>query len=127
MPSSFYFANEIANTYFKGNTATVPTTLYIALFLGTIARDGTGAEISAPSYSRKEIKLTAPTNGIVNNEEAVVFDQAQEEWGVITNYGVFDSATGGNLIFSDSLLFNDSVSSGETLTIPALQLQLSIV
>ena len=127
MPSSFYFANEIANTYFKGNTPTVPTTLYIGLFLSPITRSGAGTEVSASSYTRKEIKLTAPTNGIVNNEEAVVFDQAQEEWGVITNYGVFDSDVGGNLIFSDSLLFNNSVSAGETVTIPALQLQLSIV
>lgn len=127
MSSSFYFANEIANAYFRQETPTIPSTLYIGLFLSVLSREGTGTEISAPSYSRKEITLTAPVNGIVNNENAITFDEAQEDWGVVTNYGVFDSITGGNLIFSDSLLFNDSVSSGETVTIPELQLQLSIV
>ena len=121
MPSSYDLANKTINNYLVSGTC------YIGLFINEVQRDASGSEVNAPSYSRKVIIFNGPSNGITINSADVFFDQAQEDWGIISYYGVFDAATGGNLLFYDTLLFNETVKAGETLRIPAGQLQLSVI
>lgn len=121
MPSSYNLANDIVNNYLKTSVC------YVALFLNETQRDGSGTEINAPSYARKTIVFGTPSNGIVTNKLDVVFDQAQEDWGITTFYGIYDAPTGGNLFFYDRLLFGETIKAGETLRIPAEQLQLSVI
>ena len=121
MPSSFYLADNIINTKIKNN----PT--YIALFKSNPNRDNSGIEINATSYKRVAITFGSPSNGIVRNDVSVSFPQATENWGVASHYGIYDSLTGGNLLFSDRFYYDDDIITGRIVTIPALQLQLQVI
>ena len=121
MPSSFFLAEDIINTKIKNS----PT--YIALFKSKPNRDNSGIEIDATSYERVAITFGTPSNGIVRNDVSVSFPQAMENWGVASYYGIYDSSTGGNLLFSDRFYYDDDIITGRIVTIPALQLQLQVV
>lgn len=121
MPSSFFLADDIINTKIKNS----PT--YIALFKSNPNRDNSGIEIDATSYERVAITFGTPSNGIVRNDVSVSFPQAMENWGVASYYGIYDSSTGGNLLFSDRFYYDDDIITGRIVTIPALQLQLQVV
>jgi hypothetical protein len=121
MPSSFFLADDIINTKIKNS----PT--YIALFKSNPNRDNSGIEIDATSYERVAITFGTPSNGIVRNDVSVSFPQAMENWGVASYYGIYDSLTGGNLLFSDRFYYDDDIITGRIVTIPALQLQLQVV
>ena len=121
MPSSFFLADDIINTKIKNR----PT--YIALFKSNPNRDNSGIEIDATSYERVAITFGTPSNGIVRNDVSVSFPQAMENWGVASYYGIYDSSTGGNLLFSDRFYYDDDIITGRIVTIPALQLQLQVV
>ena len=121
MPSSFFLADDIINTKIKSS----PT--YIALFKSNPNRDNSGIEIDATSYERVAITFGTPSNGIVRNDVSVSFPQAMENWGVASYYGIYDSSTGGNLLFSDRFYYDDDIITGRIVTIPALQLQLQVV
>ena len=121
MPSSFFLADDIINTKIKNR----PT--YIALFKSNPNRDNSGIEIDATSYERVAITFGTPSSGIVRNDVSVSFPQAMENWGVASYYGIYDSSTGGNLLFSDRFYYDDDIITGRIVTIPALQLQLQVV
>ena len=121
MPSSFFLADDIINTKIRSN----PT--YIALFKSNPNRDNSGIEINATSYERVAITFGTPSNGIVRNDVSVSFPQAMENWGVASYYGIYDSSTGGNLLFSDRFYYDDDIITGRIVTVPALQLQLQVV
>ena len=121
MPSSFFLADDIINTKIKNS----PT--YIALFKSNPNRDNSGIEIDATSYERVAITFGTSSNGIVRNDVSVSFPQAMENWGVASYYGIYDSSTGGNLLFSDRFYYDDDIITGRIVTIPALQLQLQVI
>ena len=98
--------NQIAGREF-GRANQPPVNYFIGLLLQTPNPDGTGINevpTAGTGYVRQVLPnnqsaLTAPNNGQVTNVAAVQFPAATASWGSITDVGIFDSLTGGNLLY----------------------------
>jgi hypothetical protein len=102
---SIYLKNKVLTD----NLRTTP--VYVALF-------NNGAEVAQPSYTRQTITFIAPTDGQTSNSADILFPIAGENWGDITHIGIFDSLTGGNLLFKSPAEFVKTIDVSSQYKIP---------
>lgn len=122
---SDYLENAIINHIFRGTTFTAPTTLYIALYTAAPTDAGGGTEVTGGSYARVAVTCntsnwaaTSGTNGLTSNSNAITFPTATANWGNVVAIGIFDAASGGNLLIwlTQSSI---AVNSGQTASFAA--------
>ena len=75
-------------------------------------------EISTASYKRQSVTFTAPSEGQTSNNTDIFFPIAEENWGSITHIGIFDSVTGGNLLFKAPAEFVKTIDISSQYKIP---------
>lgn len=123
------FTENAALNHIVGNTVYTPAaTLYIGLSTADPLDTAAGlAEPSVGSYVRQPISFNAAAARAVVQSNVVNFPTASADWGLITHYGIFTAAEGGNLLASGSLGTPRNVSSGKTLSIASGQVQISIL
>ncbi|MEL3956931.1 hypothetical protein NST17_06935 [Caldifermentibacillus hisashii] len=102
---SVYLKNKVLTD----NLRTTP--VYVALFNNDV-------EVAQPSYARQAIKFVLPTDGQTSNNADVFFPIATESWGEITHIGIFDSLTGGNLLFKSPAEFVKTIDVSSQYKIP---------
>lgn len=100
-----YLKNKVLNDNLRA------IQVYAALF-----NDDT--EINKPSYARQPITFVEPDNGQTSNSTDILFPIATESWGDITHVGIFDSATGGNLLFKSPAEFVKTIDISSQYKIP---------
>jgi hypothetical protein len=112
-------------------SATVPmgldaTNVWVGLFTATPSDTGGGTEVSGGSYARVAVARTgggwnAATGTLATsaNTAVVTFATATAPWGTVTQFGIFDAATGGNLIYWGDLTTPKTISSGDTASFAA--------
>jgi hypothetical protein len=109
-----------------GKTSWTMPTAYIALFTTNPAEDGTGGtEVSGGSYARftsSGATWGAASGGTISNAVDILFTGATASWGTIVGYGIYDAATGGNLIWLNTLTASKAIGSGDTARFTAGQL-----
>ena len=107
MTTNFQIA-RIANHLFglaAGNTP--PNGYFVGLLLSIPNPDGTNInEVTSvlSGYARQllpnnKTNLTIANNGRVSNVSQVTFPTATSPWGTIMAVGIFDSSSGGNLLY----------------------------
>ena len=107
MYATNYFETKILNLA-RSVSLTAPAKLYLGLFLNNPEDTGGGTEISYSGYSRKEIKFDAPISlgnaGLeIRNSELITFAQCNANIGNVGYIGIFDAATGGNMLLFGQL------------------------
>lgn len=124
-----YLENKILDHTLGTTTYTFVAQLYIGLFTtsGTPPSDtGPGtSEVSAGNYARKTIDFNAASAGSATNSTAPTWT-ANALYGEIGYIGLFDASTAGNLLWWAPLNANRTVDNGDTLTIDAGNLTVSI-
>ena len=109
MSKSNYWEAMILNATFRAGTFVPPPNLYIGLFTTSISDAGLGTEVSGNAYARAQLNpgsgnWKAPTAaGDTSNLVAIEFNEPTGAWGTITHFGIFDSLTGGNLLYHTAL------------------------
>ena len=110
MPASEYLEGQILGHLFRAATWAKPTVLWVGLLLATPEDSGGLVEVSAPEYLRiqrdpSEANWLVSASGEISNAEAIAFAEPDPEgldWSTTLNpvkaLGLFDAATGGNLI-----------------------------
>lgn len=105
------------------NTSLRSGTYYLALFLTDPTAAATGTEASGGGYARKIITLGAPS--LVSGRQQVT-NTAEVDYGVITAdigtvsyWGIFDSQSGGNLLWFGSFARGKNVLNGDAITVEA--------
>ena len=124
--TSNYLFQKQMDFLLKGTAYQAPTTLYLALFTnGSPSLDGTGgtevAINASTNYARVPIAQgssawSAPSgvNLEYSNLQEIVFNvPGTASWGTITSVGLYDSPTGGNLMWVGNIGTSKSVSSGD--------------
>jgi hypothetical protein len=116
---SNYLENAILNHVLGGQTYTPPATVYVALFTVAPGEAGGGTEVSGGGYSRVAVannttNWPTTTSGQKSNANAITFPQATANWGTIVAWGLFDAATGGNLLYYGDVSPSRAVNSGDT-------------
>jgi hypothetical protein len=104
---SDYLENALVNHTLRNSSLTSPTAVYVSLHTANPTDAGNGAEVSTvdTGYSRATVTTTggtafvAPTDGVTSNASAVNFASPSASWGLVTHFGIWDAASGGNMLF----------------------------
>jgi hypothetical protein len=119
------------------NTAyTAPATVYVGLFTAAPGETGGGTEVSGGAYARQAgaFTVTAGNPSEAVTSAAIEFPAASASWGTVTYAGVFDAATGGNLLcfaeLTDPATFTTAlpktITTGDVLRINAGNLKVRL-
>lgn len=128
MGISNYGAQQILQHILKIAAMTVPTHIYIAASTADPTRTGSGlAEPVGNAYARVQMDNWTWNGGALRAEDASIiqFPTATGSWGTITYVAIYDAASGGNLLFSAALQSAKTINSGDTLSFPIGNFQLS--
>lgn len=139
---SNYLQNKLIDRLFRGQTYTFPTTLYVGLFTNTPTAAG-GTEITGGSYTRSavianlvnwsgtqasgSVLTSSGTTGTTSNNGNIYFLAPTANWGTVAYFGIFDSASGGNLLFYGPLNLSRTIQTGDLVTFPAASLVVQMV
>jgi hypothetical protein len=119
MPDLADYAESLSARFLvTDETATRPTTWYLALYSTAPSDAGGGVEISAGGYSRQEVAFTEGETGTATNDADLTFT-ASEAWGGIAGVGLFDASTSGNLLLWKALDPTVNIADGQSLIIRA--------
>ena len=105
------------------NTSLRSGTYNLAHFLTDPTASGTGTEASGGGYARKVISFDAPSlvagKQQVKNTDAVDYGVITADIGTVSYWGIFDSQTGGNLLWFGSFARGKNVLNGDAITVNA--------
>lgn len=132
---SDFLENKLIDQIFRGQSAPTTTTLYVGLFTAAPSDTGGGTEVSGGSYARASVAsslanwagtqsagstvASSGTGGSTSNNGSITFATPGATWGTVTHFGIFDAASGGNLLFHGALTTSKTINSGDTVTFPA--------
>ena len=127
--SSNYFQNHTLDWFFRAQTFTPPSTIYIALATTNGTAAACGTEVSGGSYARVAVtsslanwagtqgsgttSASTGTSGQTSNNATITFPAPTATWGTITSFCAYDSASSGNLLFQAALTTSKTVNSGD--------------
>jgi len=126
--ASDYLENKIIDHLFRTATFAKPAGLYIALFTSSPADAGGGTEVAGGSYARVNLApldtnwkatqggtsgASSGSGGQTANAVTITFASPTANWGTVTHFGIFDAASGGNLLIWDALTVPRIVNSGD--------------
>lgn len=127
---SDYLENKLIDHCFRGQTFTVPATLYFALLTAAPSDSGGGTEVSGGSYARVAVTASlanfagsqsagsttasSGTGGVTSNNGAITFSPAPTaNWGTCTHWAIYDASSAGNLLFHGALTASKTVNNGD--------------
>lgn len=125
---SDWLENAILNQILR-NVAYAPLSpdIYAALFTTPTDDGGGGTEVGAGlGYTRQLVAtFDPPVSGASANSVSASFGPATAVWGVVTHFAVFDSLTGGNMLFHGPLTVPKTVNIGDNFVFPAGNISIS--
>lgn len=126
MSFSNTFETHVLQYVFTAGSVTRPTAWYVGLFTADPTDTGSGAtEITGNNYSRVSATFTVSGNAATTSA-AVEFSAATGSWGTISHIGIFDAASGGNLIAHSSLTASKAIASGDVFRIPTGDIDITL-
>jgi len=116
---SNYLETKILDYVLRDTADWAPATVYLALHTADPAEDGSGAEVSGGSYARQACAFDAThaTGGNTANTSAESFTGMPA--CTVTHIGIWDHASAGNLLFYTDVTANKTVTSGDTISVAA--------
>lgn len=105
-------------------------TKYLALFINDPGADGTGTEVSGTGYNRMPINFGTPS--VVNgkqttaNSSDINFGTAGSAWGTISYWAIYDSASGGEMLWYGAFNRAKTVEINDGVVVSAGQLTASL-
>lgn len=122
MPKSYYLDNLFVNAALRNVAFVPPPIVFLALYTAAPGPGGGGTELAGGGYGRQPIVFAPPSNGSSSNVSDIVFPVALTDWGTITSYGIFDAASGGNLLYFANLSAPRTILTNDQVKLPAGQL-----
>lgn len=126
---SDYLENKIIDHILRGTPYTAPSgNVCIGLFTTTPVDAGGGTEVSGNNYIRANVAaslsgwtgtqggsgaVSSGSSGFANNAAPIIFPAPTGNWGVIQGFGMYDSFTGGNLLFYGALSIPKTINNGD--------------
>ena len=125
MSFSNTFETTVLTWAFSTSSATRPTAWHLALYTAAPDDTGGGTEVSGSAYARQGVTFTISGN-TASNTSALEFPTATGSYGTVTHVGVFDAASGGNLIAYAALTTSKAIDTGDVLRVPAGDLDITL-
>lgn len=124
-----YFENKLIDQIFRGQAYTFPSTLYVGLLTAAPSDSAAGTEVTGGSYARVGVAgslanwsgtqaaasttASSGTGGTTSNNIALTFPAPTANWGVVTHFGIYDAASGGNLLIYGTLTASKTINNGD--------------
>lgn len=130
-----YLEDKVIGHLFGGTAYNAPTTWYVGLQTASPSDSAGGTEVSGGAYARQSVAWTVTSGGIAqaSNTAALTFPAATTDWGTVTHAGVYDAASGGNLVAYEQLTKTDfttanpkTVNTGDIFKIDAGNLKVQL-
>lgn len=127
-----YLENRALDHFFGGAISTAPVTLYVGLSTTTIT--DAGGNITEPSgngYARVAVTNNSTnfpnaSGGTKSNGTAINFPAASGAWGNCTDFFLSDASSGGNIYAVGVLDVAKNVTSGDTVSFPIGDLDITL-
>lgn len=128
---SDYLENKLIDYIFRGQAMPANPVIYIGLLTAAPSDAGGGTEVTGESYARVKAAAGAAqaltdwkstqndnlastgSSGQTKNSAAIVFPEPTADWGRVTDFGVYDAPTGGNLLYFTSLAIPKTINNGD--------------
>jgi hypothetical protein len=115
---SDYAAHKLLDLTLGAAAFTSPVTGYNSLHTATLNGAGSGTEVSGNSYARKSTTLNttnfpAAASGAIALAVRQTFAAASGSWGTVTDGGLWDASSAGNLLIYDVLATSQAIVSGD--------------
>jgi len=116
---SNYLENKVLDYVLRDQADWAPAAVYLALHTADPTDAGSGAEVSGGSYARQAITFNAAhaTAGTITNSSAETFSSMPV--ATVTHIGIWDAASSGNLLFHGAVTASKTVASGDSITVAA--------
>ena len=124
--ASNYLKTAIVDGVLRGTTYAAPTTVYLALYSDTQTDADGGTELTGNGYARLAIAFDADTAGVTQNTSQLIYTASGGNWLQAQTWGIRDALTGGNLLIHAALETPETLSDGNTLTLAAGELDITI-
>lgn len=117
MPASNYVNTNSLLAWLQGQLSiSLPSGVYVALYLTNPTVANTGTECSGNGYSRVYAQFGQPTASgssmVSSNTNTIQFPTATGSWGTPTYFALFDAQTNGNLLYFAALPTSFAITSG---------------
>lgn len=114
---SNYSEKLLLDWLLTGEAVSRPTSWFVGLFTSTPSDSGGGTEVSTGAYVRQALTVGPATSGVgtSSNTNTVSFTASGASYGVVTHVGIFDSVSGGNLLWHGPILVSKEVLDGDGL------------
>lgn len=119
---SNYLENELLDHVLRNSAYTPVATVYLTLFNGSPTDSGTGG--TEVAVTRQAAAFGAASGGAVSNSSNISFTSMPA--GDVTHVAIYDASSGGNLLFHGSLSSPVTTASGDTFTIEANDLDITL-
>lgn len=126
---SNYTEGNIIETTLRGAAFPVPAAVYVALFTADPTDANTTANevrlVEWPSYLRKDAAdggsissgWTANSDGVSSNAKVITFPANNGTENItVTHIGLYDAASGGNLLYHAPLVSNKTLLPGDVIS-----------
>ena len=114
---SDYLEVALLNATLNGVAFTAVNDPYVSLHTADPTDAGTGAEVTGGSYARTAASFSTATVGVVATDADVTFPTATATWGVVGWIGLWDAASGGNMLYHTALDTSKTIDSGDIFKI----------
>jgi len=116
---SDYLEVALLNATLNGVAFTAVNDPYVSLHTADPTDAGTGTEVSGGSYARTTASFATAsgTSGLVATDADVTFPTATATWGVVGWIGLWDAASGGNMLYHTALDTSKTIDSGDIFKI----------
>lgn len=116
---SDYLEVALLNATLNGTAFTAVNDPYVSLHTADPTDAGTGAEVSGGSYARTAASFATAsgTSGLVATDADVTFPTATASWGTVGWIGLWDAASGGNMLYHTALDASKTIDSGDIFKI----------
>ena len=119
-----YLENKLIDHFLGTTSYTMPAAVYVGLFTVAPGEAGGGTEVTGGSYARQAATFTAASSGATSNDTNIDF--AGMPSATTVAIGIFDNASGGNMLLYGDLTVNKATDAGDTLRIATGDLDISI-
>lgn len=121
--------NSLLDAFLRGQSYTMPATVYIALETSAGSDTGCGTEVSGGSYARVAVTssmanwantqasgtatASSGTNGTTSNSNPITFAAPSANWGTVVGFCAMTASTSGTMLFRANLTTSKNVNSGD--------------
>ena len=100
--ASNFLEDAVLNYFFRGESVTRNTNVYVALYMTDPTDSDSGTEVNGGAYARQLVSFGAPTQqseqAVIANNARIEFPKATAVWGEVSHFGIRDAQQGGNLL-----------------------------